>query len=82
MEENKKTQRVYIRFNTEYPAKGKRWRLLDEHFKEFEQVDGFVGFECPIMSSTDTLPTGETKHHVMVLFSSMAMVEGVAEFHR
>jgi hypothetical protein len=34
------------------------------------------------MSSTDTLPTGETKHHVMVLFSSMEMVEGVAEFHR
>ena len=81
MEDINSIQRVYIRFNTEYPAKGKRWRLLNEEFDEFMQVQEFVGFSCPTLSSTDTLPTGQVKHHVMISFGRMVVNDEVAEFY-
>ena len=71
---------VFIRFNTEYPTKGRKWRLLNEDFEEFNQIDEFVSLDCPIESSTDVMPNGETKHHVKLTYSKVVVINHIANF--
>lgn len=73
---------VYIRFNTDFPGKGLKWRLLDESFNEFTQVTEFISDNCPIVSATDLLPNGQTKHHVKISYQTMIINDDVAEFYR
>lgn len=69
-----------IRFNTEFPSKGRKWRILDEEGKDEIQVDEIVSEGCLLTTSTDALPSGEIKHHVRIHHDKLIIINHVANF--
>ncbi len=57
---------IKVRYNTKAtPEDPLKWRVLDEHGVEFLAEN--VVILCYAHTSTDILPTGETKYHISCL---------------